>query len=47
MITTPTPAWMDSDLAMLADLRNLRSLDYPVLSVAVRRLAQLSAVRAG
>ncbi len=34
-------------LSMLADLRNLRSLDYPVLSVAVRRLAQLAAVRAG
>lgn len=34
-------------LAMLADLRNLRSLDYPILSVAVRRLAQLASVRGG
>ncbi|KFN50890.1 hypothetical protein P873_00650 [Arenimonas composti TR7-09 = DSM 18010] len=28
-------------LAMLADMRNLRGMDYPTLSVAVRRLAQV------
>jgi glutamate dehydrogenase len=30
-------------LAMFADMRNLRGLDYPTLSVAVRRLAQIAA----
>jgi glutamate dehydrogenase len=42
--------WLERDdtvlkvtLAMLADMRNLRGLDYPTLSVAVRRLAQVVA----
>jgi len=41
-------AWLARDdatlrhtLGMFADMRNLRSLDYPTLSVAVRRLAQV------
>jgi glutamate dehydrogenase len=46
-------AWMgrdDSGLrftqTMFADMRNQRSMDYPTVSVAVRRLAQLAAVGA-
>ena len=42
-------AWLSRDdanlrytLAMFADMRNLRGMDYPTLSVAVRRLAQLA-----
>jgi len=36
-------------LSMFADMRNLRGMDYPTLSVAVRRLAQIAATdtRAG
>ena len=43
-------AWLGRDdatlrytMAMFADMRNLRGLDYPTLSVAVRRLAQVVA----
>ena len=43
-------AWLSRDdatlrhtLAMFADMRNMRGLDYPTLSVAVRRLAQVVA----
>jgi glutamate dehydrogenase len=46
-------AWLSRDdatlrhtLAMFADMRNLRGLDYPTLSVAVRRLAQVVAAGA-
>jgi len=42
-------AWLSRDdanlrftLGMFADMRNLRGMDYPTLSVAVRRLAQLA-----
>ena len=42
--------WLERDdaalrytLAMFADMRDLRDLDYPTLSVAVRRLAQVVA----
>jgi glutamate dehydrogenase len=47
-------AWLDRDdptlrftQAMLADLLNQKSLDYPTLSVAVRRLAQAASAGAG
>ncbi|KFN46859.1 NAD-glutamate dehydrogenase [Arenimonas metalli] len=46
-------AWLARDdatlkytMAMFADMRNLRGLDYPTLSVAVRRLAQVVAAGA-
>jgi glutamate dehydrogenase len=46
-------AWLSRDdvtlrhtLAMFADMRNMRGLDYPTLSVAVRRLAQVVAAGA-
>ena len=46
-------AWLGRDdatlkytMAMFADMRNLRGLDYPTLSVAVRRLAQVVAAGA-
>jgi glutamate dehydrogenase len=46
-------AWLGRDdatlkytLGMFADMRNLRGLDYPTLSVAVRRLAQVVAAGA-
>lgn len=45
--------WLNRDdaalrytLSMFADMRTLRSLDYPILSVAVRRLAQVAAAGA-
>jgi glutamate dehydrogenase len=46
-------AWLKRDdsslrftLAMFADLHNQKALDYPTLSVAVRRLAQVAAAGA-
>ena len=51
--TALVDAWLARDeptlrhtLAMFADMRNLRGLDYPTLSVAVRRLAQVVAAGA-
>jgi glutamate dehydrogenase len=44
------PEWLERDdpalrftQTMLADLRSQKSLDYPTVSVAVRRLAQMAA----